>query len=230
MTDHDPKMSDDEGRDLAAAEMALGLRAASTEDRESPLFLAWERRLLPMLADVASVEPDRRVWAAIVERLDRQYPLAERPGLWRSIGFWRSFGIGSAALAAASLVALFGPFDVPFRRAAPQQLVAVLGPSNVSSLFTAVYDPARGAVTVAPIAGAIQDARVPELWYIPAGSAPRSLGVFDPTQRVQIELPQPINSRFRAQDALAISLEPPGGSPTGAPTGPVVALGNIRPL
>ena len=29
---------------------------------------------------------------------------------------------------------------------------------------------------------------------------------------------------------LAISLEPPGGSPTGAPTGPVIAVGTVQTL
>jgi anti-sigma-K factor RskA len=36
--------------------------------------------------------------------------------------------------------------------------------------------------------------------------------------------------RVAAQATLAVSVEPPGGSPTGLPTGPVIASGKLTKL
>jgi anti-sigma-K factor RskA len=42
-----------------------------------------------------------------------------------------------------------------------------------------------------------------------------------------VEIPRRLRVLFAAGAALAVSLEPPGGSPTGAPTGPIVGLGQL---
>jgi anti-sigma-K factor RskA len=231
MTDHDPSRTDTDERDVAAAEIAVGLRSAPPGLRESDEVLAWQARLSPLLADVVSVAPPAHVWSAIVARLNTAAPRAAsgRGDIARSLTFWRALAVGSMGLAAASLVVIVGSLNLS-NRMTQRPLVAILGPSNVSALFTAVYDERNSAVTLAPIAGAVQGAQVPELWYVPAGQAPRSLGVFDPTQAVKINLPPAISIAFKPQDALAISLEPVGGSPTGSPTGPIIAQGLIRPL
>ena len=65
-----------------------------------------------------------------------------------------------------------------------------------------------------------------ELWVIPEGGAPISLAVLgqlDGTLRV----PEGHVERLRKGALLAISVEPAGGSPTGAPTGPVILSGAI---
>jgi anti-sigma-K factor RskA len=58
-----------------------------------------------------------------------------------------------------------------------------------------------------------------------AGAAPRSLGlVTDASAR----LPVPAALRQGAEGgSLAVSVEPKGGSPTGAPTGPVIYSGKL---
>jgi anti-sigma-K factor RskA len=71
---------------------------------------------------------------------------------------------------------------------------------------------------------------VPELWLIPADGVPRSLGVIGlgGTQRVTLA---PTLLELVADGAvLAVSLEPVGGSPTGAPTGPVIATGRLTAI
>jgi anti-sigma-K factor RskA len=73
--------------------------------------------------------------------------------------------------------------------------------------------------------GAAAD-RVPELWLLRGeGQAPVSLGVLDPAGVNRRSLAEPAQRALEPGDALAVSLEPPGGSPTGAPTGPVVSTG-----
>ena len=65
-----------------------------------------------------------------------------------------------------------------------------------------------------------------ELWVLPKNGAPRSLGVIDNHQdtRLRLALSDP---RLQSANALAVSLEPRGGSPTGQPTGPVLCSGVI---
>jgi anti-sigma-K factor RskA len=69
-----------------------------------------------------------------------------------------------------------------------------------------------------------------ELWLIPAGDKPHSLGLIAPGRPVRIEVPRDLVERISAESALAVSMEPPGGSPTGQPTGPVIASGKLTSL
>ena len=110
-------------------------------------------------------------------------------------------------------------------------LVATLVPSGDAPAAMARLDPAAGALVIR-IALPEEEARVPELWLVPGDGVPRSLGVIEgggadglrvPLDRLGGVAPAP-------GDALAVSLEPPGGSPTGAPTGPVVASGALVEL
>jgi anti-sigma-K factor RskA len=62
-----------------------------------------------------------------------------------------------------------------------------------------------------------------ELWAVPAQGSPRSLGLVragEPTTVLRTQL-------LLGTAAFAVSVEPEGGSPTGAPTGPIVSLGSL---
>lgn len=63
-----------------------------------------------------------------------------------------------------------------------------------------------------------------ELWTIPAGGKPRSLGLLSDASPTQLSLATRMPS---PGSTLAISLEPQGGSPTGQPTGAVLYSGAI---
>ena len=53
------------------------------------------------------------------------------------------------------------------------------------------------------------------------------MGLVDPTKPATMPMPPQFKALAKAQVTLAISIEPPGGSPTGLPTGPVVATGKF---
>ena len=72
--------------------------------------------------------------------------------------------------------------------------------------------------------------RALQLWALPTGGNPRSLGLIAPSGVVQIALTGPAETALAQVPALAVSLEPPGGSPTGLPTGPVLYSGPIQRL
>ena len=70
-----------------------------------------------------------------------------------------------------------------------------------------------------------------ELWTLPASGQPRSLGLLPVTeQRVEVILSPQLLAILQNTAGLAVSVEPPGGSPTGLPTGPVVYQTSILEL
>lgn len=236
-------MSDDDTigagdhQELLAAEYVLGVlgadarRAAELRLEREPGFAAevafWEARLGDLAEDVAPVAPPAEVWRRIEAKLAANAP-RERTGLWRSLAFWRTAAISSAAIAAASIAALVYVAEAP--RAGPPLLARLDQPSGQPE-FLAAANPADGSVTMVPAALITgQQQRAYELWVIPPGGSPHSLGLVDPERPVKVVVPPELRPHVSADSTLAITLEPPGGSPTGKPTGPVIANGKLASL
>ena len=69
-----------------------------------------------------------------------------------------------------------------------------------------------------------------ELWVIPAGGKPLSLGLLRSGAPQRLVLPMRLAPYFRDRSTLAVSVEPVGGSKTGQPTGPVIAAGELSSI
>lgn len=189
----------------------------------------WETHFATLGLRLAPVAPRSRVWLDIAHRLGTAAP-APAP---RQV-FLKTW----AALAtAASLVLAFGlyremtapppaPVVVTERVEVPvpaTSYVALLQVPASTMHWSVAVTPAKNQLVVvaggeAPAAAAKLDA---ELWVI-TDAGPVSMGVIPKTGELRRELPAGL--RF-AGGTLAVSLEPPGGSPTGQPTGPVVVAG-----
>jgi anti-sigma-K factor RskA len=96
--------------------------------------------------------------------------------------------------------------------------------------FVATIDTKRGTVAVVPAAFSADATRVPELWLSPPDGKPRPVGLLRADQTVTIALPADLAALAKSDAVLAVSLEPPGGSTTGLPTGPVIATGKLTSL
>jgi anti-sigma-K factor RskA len=83
---------------------------------------------------------------------------------------------------------------------------------------------------VQPAAFSADATREAELWLIPADGKPRPLGMLRADRAVVITIPRELMAQAVANAVLAVSLEPPGGSTTGLPTGPVIAQGKLTTL
>jgi anti-sigma-K factor RskA len=70
-------------------------------------------------------------------------------------------------------------------------------------------------------------AHVHQLWLIPADGKPRSLGMVEPGKSKAMPMPQAMAPMFAEGAALAVSVEPPGGSTQEGPSGPVAAIGKL---
>jgi len=220
--------------DLLAAEYVLGVldapqrsdieRRIARERAFADLVAAWETRLAPWTDEIAPVAPSPEVWQRIAEKLPAQRA-TQSAGWWNAISLWRGLAIGASSLAAASLVALF----VVVSRPAPAPLIAAIAGGGHQH-FVATVDAAHANIAVVPAAFSADATRVPELWLIPPGGKPHSLGLLRADRTVTITIPPNLVAHTNAQAVLAVSLEPTGGSPTGQPTGPVIAQGKLTSL
>ena len=230
-----------------AAEYALGtLRGPARmrfqrwlrEDAATALAVArWEARLAPMAAAIVQVPPSARVWRAIKERIGGSRTSGS--GFWESLAFWRNVGLftgGTAATLFAVVVLTQAPQPVP----GPAPFVLRVPSSEIPASYLAVLsDPKTQKPVLLVSAGRASDQlrvktldasihvaeRSLELWALPRGGAPKSLGLVSAEEKATLKLAAAADQSLDDVPALAVSLEPRGGSPTGAPTGPVIFKG-----
>lgn len=168
------------------------------------LVQAWENRLSGLNDAYAPVEV-RNLLPQIEARL---FPAPPK----RRFGVWLAGALAAGALAVLALVAL------PILSPPAGPVVAVLGEDSLR--FEARFR--DGTLEVTRIAGSPAPAgQVQELWIIAPDAAPVSLGLL---QEAALSVPYPTLPQGWT---LAVSLEPAGGSPSGAPTGPVLAAGVV---
>ena len=182
----------------------------------------WEDRLVDLLANVVPVAPSALVWDRIKFRIRREHALRpKRP--FATLSNWRfAAAAGIAALAIAFGVWTgFGPGS--------SQPVARFGISSRRSCGASRRRAiATSCASALPQNLALDPARAYELWALPgAGAAPVSLGLMPKSGRGTLELNDAQRLALSRSRQIAISLEPPGGSPTGAPTGPVLFVADI---
>jgi anti-sigma-K factor RskA len=232
-----PPSSDE--NDLRCAEYVLGV-LSDDERREIELVMQqepgmaesmarWQTRLMPLIEDIGDVMPPPHVW----DRLQSQLGWMggeRRAGLWNSLSFWRWTGLTSVVAACALAIVLTRTVSL-HNAAAPaageQYLVATLERQGAGAGWTATVDAQHAQIVVVPP----RDLKVAanqstEMWMIPHGAKPISLGVIDTQRPTVVHVAQAQLQSLGPQTTLAVSLEPHGGSPTGQPTGPVLAAGH----
>ena len=223
-------LPDDE---LLAAEYALGVldgearaaaeRRLARERGFAELVAQWQQRLAPWASEIAEVPPPSDVWQRILAQLPSQP--APRPPLWQNLRFWRRFALASAMLAAACIGAL-----VYLGTVSREPLLVAALEGNGRHALVATLDPRNATILAVPANLVVTGDRVPELWLVVPGKDPQALGLIDAKKPVALVLSARLMADATTQAALAISLEPPGGSPTGQPTGPVIAVGPLTKL
>ena len=220
--------------DALAAEYVLGTMRGGARRRFEALLpahvelrratAAWQERLLPLTEAIDPVEPPGEVWRKISDRLERRGTVVT--GAWQRLSFWRGF----AALASVAAIGLAVLLASP-RPAAPP-VVVVLAPTAAAASATST-SPIVASISgdgttlvmrpIVPVAA--QPDRALELWAVPTdGTTPRSLGVLPAGAGATVALRGKV---LAGVDTLAVSVEPPGGSPTGKPTGPIVYAGKF---
>ncbi|MDO7843855.1 anti-sigma factor [Sphingomonas immobilis] len=233
-------MSAEEGPDVAAAELALGL----LEGEERAVAL---RRVLAEPGFAGEVEvwrgylgqlfdlwPEAAAPAGVFERVERTLDApAQIASVRAPARFWPALaGLTSIAAAAALVFIVVRPNPLPAppppvaAPAAAPMLVASLAPMDKSATaMAAVYDPARGQLRLTE-ASAPAANRSAELWVIGDDKTPHSLGMMKPEGGMRA-VAMPMRAHLAPGAMLAVTIEPLGGSPSGKPTGPIVAMGKL---
>jgi anti-sigma-K factor RskA len=220
----EPDIPEKDATDLLAAEYVLGTlplaerEAAETRIRRDAHFALaverWQARLAPLNANYAEV-PAPNLLPRIEARLFGvpATAAAKKPAFWKS---W----FGGAAIAAALGVAVLVYLPIP---PAPFTPLTTLTAENSDLRYEVAL---RGnELRIARISGPEAEAgRVHELWLIVGNAAPVSLGLITGADKTLA------TTGLAAGMVLAVSLEPAGGSPTGAPTGPVLVTGVVEKI
>src|SRR5690606_26263636 len=94
--------------------------------------------------------------------------------------------------------------------------------------YLAVYDAAQHTIDLSHVAGERAADKDFELWMIEGKNPPVSMGVIPAGSVAHVSVPPAAREKLAQGAVLAVSLEPAGGSPTGQPTGPVVAAGDLK--
>ncbi|WP_354675506.1 anti-sigma factor [Cupriavidus alkaliphilus] len=235
--------------DRIAAQYALGVLRGGARRRlerlahEEPAVRAaihrWQARLAGVAELQAAAEPVDKVWCGIEERLgwkaaeERHAPaVARSPGLdpgswwqrlWSAPVFWRG---AAAAMALVAVLAIgIGMHLARQRDAAAADVIAVLNDDRAQPAMLVSWDAGSGDLVVRRLDHLkLNDQQVLQLWALPERGKPQSLGLIGRVPQARLALAQPPTG----VPALAVSIEPAGGSPSAdGPTGPVVFKGPV---
>ena len=209
----------------------------------------WEERLVVLAASGPSVEPPPQVWQRIEQRLFSPQTSAQKSaqtstqaagssaartaprntGFWQGLALWRTISFMTTA-AVVALVVIPKPLPEPqpplviVLQANPEVAQAAQVALGVQASFVASVSADGRALVLRPLDDlALQPQRALQLWAVPPQGAPRSLGLVQATGNTTVLR----GALLQDVAAFAVSVEPTGGSPTGAPTGPIVSVGSI---
>ena len=210
---------------LDAAERASVERELASSEEAQRAVAFWQQRLTPMTQMLPQITPSEEVWTGIRRALgwDTRSASPQATRFWSNARPWQWISLAASLVAIVFAVLLLrGPV-----RDSGHLLVSSIRQNGVTD-WTATVDLDRKQVILVPAATtAIPNGRSTQLWLIPAGQSPISVGVFAAGTTTVLPLNATLLARVATTAILAVSVEPPGGSPTGQPTGPVIATGPI---
>lgn len=229
-------MPDD--RSVLAAELALGLLdgdslvEARALERDDPGFASEVKRWTSHFELMFAQWPSRAPSPALERRVRAAAGIGAANDNDATRWKWAT-GAASAVAAALALAMLVpGPMTPPPGPtpvdSAPRALAVAFSVEGGTQAVPAMVDLTHRQIRM-PRGLAIPAGRVAQLWLIEGEDAPKPIGLFEPIP-TGLAATLTLNRDLPAGAVLAISIEPPGGSPTGLPTGPVVATGQINPV
>jgi anti-sigma-K factor RskA len=179
----------------------------------------WEERLMHLAKDLKPVQPPAHVWPAIQRRLN----LTNRQTALRRI---RSFALAASVVLLVGVAALLYWRGLPATRATAVATISAKSGEHLWELE--VFGKADRLVARAAKLPARPAGSDYELWALPAGAAPVSLGVLPAAGATSRTLTVMQKQALALSTQVAVSIEPRGGSPTGQPTGAVLFVAPLR--
>ncbi|WEX77824.1 anti-sigma factor [Sinorhizobium numidicum] len=237
MTTQKPESGDSRRDEVIAGEYVLGVLSAedrrkvearmATDRNFAAIVIRWQNNLASFDGSVVVSRP--RASASVERRIsDMPASPGRSPGLWNSLPLWRSLAIASltaVVVLAASMAGLFSGGT------GGRPLMAELKGQGTAVSLVAHFDAGSGRLKLTPVAAASQaEEKSLELWLTKGNAPPISLGVLPQSGGGEIVIAPAMRMKITEGATLTVSVEPLGGSPTGAATGPTIALGTARYL
>lgn len=213
---------------MLAAEYVLGLldgaelETARQKLRSDGDFVRlvneWEAQLVTLTDELAPVTPGAATKRALLARIA---PDTQRPPFWQRAWLWQLVTAMSLALFAVLFV---GNVDTPDGTGPlyTAEIVSDAGDFRV----VAVVDKSRDEVILTRTAGAAPEGRILQVWAHGPGEPASSVGLWPAGESIRLPMPQVIAS-VEGTLTIGVSEEPPGGSPTGSPSGRVFGTVDI---
>lgn len=228
-------MSEQERDDksLRAAEYVLGTLPESERlaveielerDRELRLAVAyWEEQLGELGLQLTPVAPPESVWRRVRARIDEQ-PDTTRG---RAAGPWRALALAASVAALTLAAALF--LTLPTDQPGPPAYASLIRDKDSGAGWLITAGRHAESMTVAAMGDdyPLPPGKSLELWLLPPGGQPVSLGLLPQDGERTVHMPQAVVAQLSERSKLAVSLEPAGGSPTGKPTGKVLWVATV---
>lgn len=213
--------------------------------------LLWQSRMSSVAELQPQIAPSAAVWkrienlvnadkqAAAMKAARAQPAKAPAVGWWASLGVWRGATAAGALTAVVAVVTGMGASNRVDQLSAqvaqlsgklaatPEiQYVAVLADDKSSASMLVTFDPKSSKLVLKRVGGFKEQAdKSLQLWALPPGAGPKSLGVLGSDAVVRLTA---ADRDVREVPTLAISLEPKGGVPAGSgPSGPVLFKGAL---
>lgn len=228
-----------EERDILAGEYVLGLLEGADADAATKRLEAdakfaasverWRRHFALIDQTAPEATPSRNLWPLIEAQIDnrrptRSMPAARRASLvptwWNSLPLWRSTGLAAGLLSLVLAVGL--AIALHHARRQPELMAILLTDANEVAAVVQTF--ADGRAELMPL----QHVQVPagralQIWTLwDKAVGPLSVGLIDQARSAELDLSRlPLGSG----QLFEITVEPAGGSPSGRPTGPIVAKG-----
>lgn len=228
----DVNFLDAEERLVLAGEYVLGTLTAADNaaleqemlrNRDLAIEVArWRDRMVAVMPLPATVEPSADLWASIERGISKQ---TQKPpgGIWNSLSFLRAATLTAtfASLVLVLVLLITPPSD-------DVRYVAVLQSTHQGATWLVTVDADR--VHLRPLAPvSVAAGKSLQFWTKPPGAAgPTSLGLVQPNQPLAV--PATKLPGIGPDQLFEVTLEPMAGSPTGKPTGPILAVGKAVPI
>lgn len=179
----------------------------------------WEAEFALLNDDLEDVAPPPSVKSRVLAEVTAETTPPRRGWIWAWIAFPTLVAIATAVFLVLSPQLSDPAFDPAFH--------ATLVSEDGALRIEAGYAPDGNLFRVIPEQGMPAPGRDFELWVIGDGAdAPVSLGVIPEDRETTFEISPDIAALIEG-GTLAVSDEPEGGSPTGAPTGAILAAGEF---
>ena len=209
---------------LEAAE-AAEVEAEMEHDADLRNAVAASReRFLPLDTSIEPAAVDEELWQRIQGALPEQSRLPARPSPPPAndnrLKVWRA----TAIAAMAATVLLVGGLTASLMRPVEPVVIAVLL-DEAGQVQAVVEDFGNENATIQLLADiSVPADRTMQVWTLPSKEmGPVSLGLIDGTRSTRLD--GPALPRPKDHQLYEITLELRGGSPTGRPTGPILAKG-----